>query len=197
MSTSTSDGEAATTAPESAARPSNFVRDIVLDDLKTNKYQGRVHTRFPPEPNGYLHIGHAKSICLNFGLAKEFGGETNLRFDDTNPEKEEQEYVDSIIADARWLGADWGDRMFYASDYFDQLYAWAVQLIKDGKAYVDDLKAEEVRQYRGSLTEPGKESPHRNRSVEENLDLFERMRRASFPTARARCAPRSTWPRRT
>ncbi len=181
MSTSTSDGEAATTAPESAARPSNFVRDIVLDDLKTNKYQGRVHTRFPPEPNGYLHIGHAKSICLNFGLAKEFGGETNLRFDDTNPEKEEQEYVDSIIADARWLGADWGNRMFYASDYFDQLHTWAVQLIKAGKAYVDDLPADEVRKYRGSLTEPGKESPYRNRSVEENLDLFERMRQGEFP----------------
>ena len=181
MSTSTSDGEAATTATESAARPSNFVRDIVLEDLKTNKYQGRVHTRFPPEPNGYLHIGHAKSICLNFGLAAEFGGKTNLRFDDTNPEKEEQEYVDSIIADARWLGADWGDRMFYASDYFDQLHGWAVQLIKDGKAYVDDLKAEEVRQYRGSLTEPGKESPYRYRSVEENLDLFERMRQGEFP----------------
>ncbi len=181
MSTSTSDGEAATTATESAARPSNFVRDIVLEDLKTNKYQGRVHTRFPPEPNGYLHIGHAKSICLNFGLAAEFGGKTNLRFDDTNPEKEEQEYVDSIIEDARWLGADWGDRMFYASDYFDQLHAWAVQLIKDGKAYVDDLKAEEVRKYRGSLTEPGKESPYRNRSVEENLDLFERMRQGEFP----------------
>ena len=190
MSTSTSDGEAATTATESAARPSNFVRDIVLEDLKTNKYQGRVHTRFPPEPNGYLHIGHAKSICLNFGLAAEFGGKTNLRFDDTNPEKEEQEYVDSIIEDARWLGADWGDRMFYASDYFDQLHAWAVQLIKDGKAYVDDLKAEEVRQYRGSLTEPGKESPYRNRSIEENLDLFERMRQGEFPdgsrTLRAR-----------
>jgi glutaminyl-tRNA synthetase len=181
MSTSTSDGEAATTATESAARPSNFVRDIVLEDLKTNKYGGRVHTRFPPEPNGYLHIGHAKSICLNFGLAAEFGGKTNLRFDDTNPEKEEQEYVDSIIEDARWLGADWGDRMFYASDYFDQLHGWAVQLIKDGKAYVDDLKAEEVRQYRGSLTEPGKESPYRNRLVEENLDLFERMRQGEFP----------------
>jgi glutaminyl-tRNA synthetase len=181
MSTSTSDGEAATTATASAARPSNFVRDIVLEDLKTNKYQGRVHTRFPPEPNGYLHIGHAKSICLNFGLAAEFGGKTNLRFDDTNPEKEEQEYVDSIIEDARWLGADWGDRMFYASDYFDQLHAWAVQLIKDGKAYVDDLPADEVRKYRGSLTEPGKESPYRNRSVEENLDLFERMRQGEFP----------------
>jgi len=180
MSTSTRDEEPATTI-DSPARPSNFVRDIVLDDLKTNKYNGRVHTRFPPEPNGYLHIGHAKSICLNFGLAAEFGGKTNLRFDDTNPEKEEQEYVDSIIADARWLGADWGDRMFYASDYFDQLHSWAVQLIKAGKAYVDDLGAEEVRKYRGSLTEPGKKSPYRNRSVEENLDLFERMRQGEFP----------------
>ena len=180
MSTSTRDEEPATTI-DSSARPSNFVRDIVLDDLKTNKYNGRVHTRFPPEPNGYLHIGHAKSICLNFGLAAEFGGKTNLRFDDTNPEKEEQEYVDSIIADARWLGADWGDRMFYASDYFDQLHSWAVQLIKAGKAYVDDLGAEEVRKYRGSLTEPGKQSPYRNRSVEENLDLFERMRQGEFP----------------
>ncbi len=182
MSAPTRDEEIPAAAPhESTDRASNFVRDIVLDDLKTNKYQGRVHTRFPPEPNGYLHIGHAKSICLNFGLAKEFGGLTNLRFDDTNPEKEEQEYVDSIITDARWLGADWGDRMFYASDYFDQLHAWAVQLIKAGKAYVDDLGAEEVRKYRGSLTEPGKESPFRNRSVEENLDLFERMRKGEFP----------------
>jgi glutaminyl-tRNA synthetase len=182
MSTSTRDGEVRSTTPDPpASQPSNFVRDIILEDLKTNKYGGRVHTRFPPEPNGYLHIGHAKSICLNFGLAAEFGGETNLRFDDTNPEKEEQEYVDSIITDARWLGADWGDRMFYASDYFDQLHAWAVQLIKAGKAYVDDLGAEEVRKYRGSLTEPGKESPYRNRSVEENLDLFERMRQGEFP----------------
>ena len=181
MSISTRDEEPAATAADLPARPSNFVRDIILDDLKTNKYNGRVHTRFPPEPNGYLHIGHAKSICLNFGLAAEFSGKTNLRFDDTNPEKEEQEYVDSIIADARWLGADWDDRMFYASDYFDQLHAWAVQLIKAGKAYVDDLGAEEVRQYRGSLTEPGKESPYRNRSVEENLDLFERMRAGEFP----------------
>jgi glutaminyl-tRNA synthetase len=180
MSTSTRDEEPATSA-ESPGRPSNFVRDIILDDLKTNKYTGRVHTRFPPEPNGYLHIGHAKSICLNFGLAAEFGGKTNLRFDDTNPEKEEQEYVDSIITDARWLGANWEDRMFYASDYFDQLHAWAVQLIKAGKAYVDDLGAEEVRKYRGSLTEPGVESPYRNRSVEENLDLFERMRQGEFP----------------
>ncbi|MGA2372124.1 MAG: glutamine--tRNA ligase/YqeY domain fusion protein [Candidatus Korobacteraceae bacterium] len=180
MSTSTPDQEPAATA-DSPARSSNFVRDIILDDLKTNKYNGRVHTRFPPEPNGYLHIGHAKSICLNFGLAAEFGGKTNLRFDDTNPEKEEQEYVDSIIADARWLGADWGGRMFYASDYFDQLHIWAVQLIKAGKAYVDDLGAEEVRKYRGSLTQSGKESPYRNRSVEENLDLFERMRQGEFP----------------
>jgi glutaminyl-tRNA synthetase len=161
--------------------PTNFVRDIIIEDLKTNKYAGRVHTRFPPEPNGYLHIGHAKSICLNFGLAAEFGGKTNLRFDDTNPSKEETEYVDSIIDNVHWLGFDWEDRCFYASDYFDQLYEWAVQLIKAGKAYVCDLTAEEVRQHRGSLTEPGKESPYRNRSVEENLDLFERMRAGEFP----------------
>jgi len=160
---------------------SNFVREIILEDLKTGKYQGRVHTRFPPEPNGYLHIGHAKSICLNFGLAAEFGGKCNLRFDDTNPEKEEQEYVDSIMDTVRWLGFDWEDRMFYASDYFDQLYEWAVQLTKAGKAYVCDLSAEEVRKYRGTLTEPGRESPHRNRSVEENLTLFERMRAGEFP----------------
>jgi glutaminyl-tRNA synthetase len=160
---------------------SNFVREIILEDLKTGKYAGRVHTRFPPEPNGYLHIGHAKSICLNFGLAAEFGGKCNLRFDDTNPEKEEQEYVDSITDTVRWLGFDWEDRMFYASDYFDQLYEWAVQLIKAGKAYVCDLSAEEVRKYRGTLTEPGKESPYRNRSVEENLSLFERMRAGEFP----------------
>jgi glutaminyl-tRNA synthetase len=161
--------------------PTNFVRDIILEDLKTNKYAGRVHTRFPPEPNGYLHIGHAKSICLNFGLAAEFGGKTNLRFDDTNPCKEETEYVDSIIDNVHWLGFDWEDRCFYASDYFDQLYEWAVQLIKAGKAYVCDLTGDEVRQHRGSLTEPGKESPYRNRSVEENLDLFERMRAGEFP----------------
>jgi glutaminyl-tRNA synthetase len=161
--------------------PTNFVRDIILEDLKTNKYGGRVHTRFPPEPNGYLHIGHAKSICLNFGLAAEFGGKTNLRFDDTNPCKEETEYVDSIIDNVHWLGFDWEDRCFYASDYFDQLYEWAVQLIKAGKAYVCDLTAEEVRRHRGSLTEPGQASPYRNRSVEENLDLFERMRAGEFP----------------
>jgi glutaminyl-tRNA synthetase len=163
-----------------AAGPSNFIRDIVLDDLRTNKYQGRVRTRFPPEPNGYLHLGHAKSICLNFGLATEFGGNTNLRFDDTNPSKEETEYVDSILEDVRWLGFSW-DSLHYASDYFPQLYAWAVQLIEAGKAYVDDLNAEEMRKSRGTLTEPGTDSPYRNRSVEENLNLFERMRAGEFP----------------
>jgi len=166
--------------PETPAAPSNFIRDIIVDDLKTNKYDGRVHTRFPPEPNGYLHIGHAKSISLNFGLAAEFGGKCNLRFDDTNPSKEETEYVESIIEDVHWLGGDFGDRMFYASDYFEQLYGWAVQLIKSGKAYVCDLSAQEVREQRGTLTEPGKESPYRNRSVEENLKLFERMRAGEF-----------------
>ncbi len=170
---------ASTTTTETTT--SNFIRDIIIDDLNTGKYQGRVHTRFPPEPNGYLHIGHAKSICLNFGLAAEFGGECNLRFDDTNPEKEETEYVDSIMENIRWLGFDWQNRLFYASDYFEQLYQWAVQLIKAGKAYVCDLSAEEVRQYRGTLTEPGKESPYRNRSAEENLELFERMRAGEFP----------------
>jgi glutaminyl-tRNA synthetase len=160
---------------------SNFIRDIILEDLKTGKFAGRVHTRFPPEPNGYLHIGHAKSICLNFGLAAEFGGKCNLRFDDTNPSKEDTEYVDSIMDTVRWLGFDWEDRLFYASDYFDQLYEWAVQLTKAGKAYVCDLSADEVRKYRGTLTEPGKESPYRNRSVEENLALLERMRAGEFP----------------
>src|ERR1017187_7339962 len=157
------------TTPDTA--PSNFVRDTVIEDLKTNKYGGRVHTRFPPEPNGYLHIGHAKSINLNFGLATEFGGKCNLRFDDTNPEKEETEYVDSIVEDVRWLGGDWEDRLFYASDYFDQLYAWALQLIRAGKAFVCDLSGDEVRKQRGTLTEPGLESPYRNRTVEESLDL--------------------------
>jgi glutaminyl-tRNA synthetase len=161
-------------------RPSNFIRDIILDDLNTNKYGGRVQTRFPPEPNGYLHIGHAKAICLDFGLAAEFGGQTNLRFDDTNPEKEETEYVDSIQEDVKWLGFHW-DGLHYASDYFDQLHEWAVQLIKAGKAYVDDLSADEIRKHRGTLTEPGKDSPFRNRSVEENLTLFERMRAGEFP----------------
>ena len=167
--------------PAKPAGPSNFIRDIMVEDLKTNKFGGRVHTRFPPEPNGYLHIGHAKSIWLNFGLAREFGGKTNLRFDDTNPEKEEQEYVDSIMDTVRWLGYDWEDRCFYASDYFGQLYHWAVQLIQSGKAFVCDLTAEEVRSYRGTLTEPGKESPYRNRSIEENLDLFARMKAGEFP----------------
>jgi len=161
--------------------PSNFIREIILEDLKTNKYGGRVHTRFPPEPNGYLNIGHAKSIGINFGFATEFDGKCNLRFDDTNPSKEETEYVDSIIKDVKWLGGDWEDRLFYASDYFDQLYAWAVQLIKSGNAYVCDLTADQVREYRGSLTEPGKESPWRNRSIAENVDLFERMRAGEFP----------------
>ena len=165
---------------EPAPGPSNFIRDTILEDLKTNKFGGRVQTRFPPEPNGYLHVGHAKSIHLNFGLAEEFGGKCNLRFDDTNPSKEEMEYVDSIIEDVRWLGGDWEDRLFYASDYFGQLYEWAVQLIKAGKAYVCDLTAEQVRQTRGTLTEPGQESPYRNRSVEENLELFERMRAGEF-----------------
>ena len=160
--------------------PSNFVRDIILEDLKTNKHNGRVQTRFPPEPNGYLHIGHAKAICIDFGLADEFGGHTNLRFDDTNPEKEETEYVESIKADVNWLGFQW-DGLFYASDYFDQLYEWAIKLTRDGKAYVDDLTAEEIRKHRGTLTEPGKDSPYRNRSAEENLNLFERMRAGEFP----------------
>jgi glutaminyl-tRNA synthetase len=179
MTISNHDAEAS--APPQADRPSNFIRDIILEDLKTNKFGGRVQTRFPPEPNGYLHIGHAKSICLNFGLAAEFGGKTNLRFDDTNPEKEEQEYVDSIITDVRWLGFDWENRLFYASDYFDQLHQWAVQLINAGKAYICDLSAEEVRQYRGTLNEPGKESPYRSRSVKENLELFAKMRAGEFP----------------
>jgi glutaminyl-tRNA synthetase len=173
--------DAATVSAESAPRPSNFIREMFIEDLRTRKYgDAVVQTRFPPEPNGYLHIGHAKAICLDFGLADEFGGKTNLRFDDTNPEKEEQEYVDSIQEDVRWLGFEW-ERLCYASDYFDQLFEWAVQLIKDGKAYVDDLTADEIREYRGTLTEPGKDSPYRNRSIEENLDLFERMRQGEFP----------------
>lgn len=159
----------------------NFIRDIITEDNITGKYGRRVHTRFPPEPNGYLHIGHAKSICLNYGLAQEFGGKFNLRFDDTNPTKEEQEYVDSIIEDIRWLGADWEDRLFYASDYFEQLYQWAAELILKGKAYVDDSSVEEIRQMRGTLTQPGQESPYRHRSVQENFDLFQRMREGEFP----------------
>ncbi len=168
--------------PESNAEDRlDFVRQIVADDLKTNKWGGRVATRFPPEPNGYLHIGHAKSICLNFGIAAEFGGTCNLRFDDTNPEKEEEEYVNSIIADVRWLGWDWQDRLYFASDYFKQMYDYAIELIKKGKAYVCEQIADEVREYRGTLTEPGKDSPYRNRSIEENLELFKRMKNGEFP----------------
>lgn len=160
---------------------SNFIRDIVKDDLATNKWDGRVVTRFPPEPNGYLHIGHAKSICLNFGIAAEHGGTTHLRFDDTNPSKEDVEYTDAIKRDVRWLGFDWGDKLFHASDYFGQFYDFAVKLISDGKAYVDDLSADEIREHRGTLKDPGRESPHRNRPVAENLDLFRRMRAGEFP----------------
>lgn len=160
--------------------PSNFIRNIIQEDKKSNKWGGRVITRFPPEPNGYLHIGHAKSISLNFGMAAEFGGKCNLRFDDTNPLKEEVEYVESIKEDVRWLGFDWENREFYASDYFHQLYGFAVQLIEQGDAYVDSLSPEEIREHRGTLTEPGKESPYRDRSVTENLDLFERMRAGEF-----------------
>jgi glutaminyl-tRNA synthetase len=181
MNPTNPDTEADTKLPtEAAVSPSNFIRDIILDDLKTNKYGGRVQTRFPPEPNGYLHLGHAKSICLNFGLAAEFGGKTNLRFDDTNPSKEETEYVDSIMEDVKWLGFAW-DSLHYASDYFDKLYEWGIQLIKADKAYVDDLTADEIRKSRGTLTEPGKDSPYRNRPVEESLNLFERMRAGEFP----------------
>ncbi len=172
----TEDAAKATVTP-----PPNFIREIIGKDLKEGKNEGRVHTRFPPEPNGYLHIGHAKSICLNFGLAAEYGGLCNLRFDDTNPSKEEVEYVDSIMEDVRWLGFDWEERLYYASDYFETLYEYAMQLIKKGKAYVCDLSAEEIREYRGTLTQPGKDSPYRDRSVEENLDLFERMRKGEFP----------------
>lgn len=165
----------------SNSEPSNFIRSIINDDLKNNKNDGRVHTRFPPEPNGYLHVGHAKSICLNFGIAKDYeGGICNLRFDDTNPDKENVEYSDAIQADVKWLGFDWEDRLYFSSSYFEQLFEFAKQLIRDGKAYVDHLTADEIREYRGTLTEPGKPSPHRDRSVEENLDLFDRMRAGEF-----------------
>ena len=160
--------------------PSHFIRNIVAEDVKRGKNQARVYTRFPPEPNGYLHIGHAKSICLNFGLAAEFGGRCNLRFDDTNPSKEDVEYVEAIKEDVRWLGFDWGDREFYASDYFEQLYQFAIRLVEAGKAFVCDLNADQLREYRGTLTEPGKNSPFRGRSVEENLDLLRRMRSGEF-----------------
>lgn len=168
------------TIPERNSEAKNFIREIIEEDLRTNKYGGRVHTRFPPEPNGYLHIGHAKAICLNFGIAKDYNGFCNLRFDDTNPEAESEEYEESIKEDVHWLGFDWEDRLYHASDYFEQLYEYALQLIKMGKAYVCDLSEEEIRKYRGTIKEPGKESPYRNRSIEENLDLFQRMRNGEF-----------------
>jgi glutaminyl-tRNA synthetase len=166
---------------EAREKPSNFIRDIVTEHDASGRFGGKVVTRFPPEPNGYLHIGHAKAICIDFGIAQEFGGRCHLRFDDTNPTKESQEYVDAIMGDVRWLGFDWGAHLYHASDYFEQLYEWAVQLIKAGRAYVDDLTADQMREHRGTLTEAGRESPCRDRSVEENLDLFERMRAGEFP----------------
>ncbi|MDQ7026914.1 MAG: glutamine--tRNA ligase/YqeY domain fusion protein [Anaerolineae bacterium] len=164
---------------------SNFIRDIIDEHNKSGRFEGRVHTRFPPEPNGYLHIGHAASICLNFGIAEAYGGLCNLRFDDTNPAKEEQEYIDAITHDVKWLGYDWGDRLYFASDYFDELYEMAQQLIREGKAYVDELSPEEMREYRGTLTKPGKDSPYRNRSAEENLELFEKMKNGGFKAGEA------------
>ena len=180
MGIETESTESSPESREAPGGPSNFIRDIIIEDIKSGKHGGRVQTRFPPEPNGYLHIGHAKAICLDFGLAAEFGGKCNLRFDDTNPSKEETEYVDAIMQDVQWLGFKW-DGLYYASDYFQQLYEWAIQLIKDGKAFVCDLSADEIRDYRGTLTEPGRDSPYRNRSVEENIDLFERMKQGEFP----------------
>ena len=165
---------------EARDRPSSFIREIILEHNASGRFGGKVITRFPPEPNGYLHIGHAKAICIDFGMAQEFGGRCHLRFDDTNPTKESQEYVDAIMADVRWLGFDWGPHLYHASDYFEQLYEWAVKLIRDGKAYVDELTSEEVREHRGTLYEAGRESPYRNRPVDESLDLFERMRRGEF-----------------
>src|SRR5687767_9444997 len=169
--------------PDSNSQPErslDFIRDIITEDLKAGRHGGRVHTRFPPEPNGYLHIGHAKAIAINFGVASDFDGLCNLRFDDTNPAKEDVEYVESIQEDVRWLGFDWRDRMFYASDYFEQMFAYAEQLVRDGKAYVDSLTADEIRQYRGTLTEPGRNSPHRARTVAENLAMFRRMRAGEY-----------------
>lgn len=172
------------TEEEGSRKSLDFIRNVVTEDLK-NKKHDIIHTRFPPEPNGYLHIGHAKSICLNFGIAKEFAGLCNLRMDDTNPSKEDDEYVQSIQEDVRWLGFDWEDRLYYASDYYDQLYQYALQLIKIGKAYVCHLSPDEIREYRGTLTEPGKESPYRNRTVEENLEMFEKMRLGEFEEGKA------------
>jgi glutaminyl-tRNA synthetase len=169
-----------TDTPGGERERADFIREIVAEDLRSGKHR-TVVTRFPPEPNGYLHVGHAKSICLNFGIAQEFGGRCHLRFDDTNPTKEEQEYIDAIEADVRWLGFDWGEHLYHASDYFEQLYAWAAHLVRTGKAYVDDLSADEIREHRGTLTAPGRDSPYRHRSFEENLDLFERMRKGEFP----------------
>ncbi len=184
------DSNPPTTDPAANAAPSHFIHQAIEEHNQTGRFGGQVHTRFPPEPNGYLHIGHAKAILINYGTAQKYGGKFNLRFDDTNPAKEEQEYIDGIIRDMTWLGVDWEDRLFYASDYFEQLYQWAVQLIKAGKAYVDHLTAEEMREYRGTLTEPGKNSPYRDRSVEENLDLFEEMRNGEF--AEGECVLRAT-----
>ncbi|MBN1113917.1 MAG: glutamine--tRNA ligase, partial [Oligoflexia bacterium] len=167
--------------PSEDKTPANFIRNIIDKDIETGKNNGDVVTRFPPEPNGYLHIGHAKSICLNFGIARDYGGRCNLRFDDTNPVKEDIEYINSIIKDINWLGFDWGDNLFYASDYFDRLYNYAVELIKKGLAYVCSLDPDQIREYRGTLTEPGKNSPHRARTVEENLELFEKMKNGEFP----------------
>jgi len=177
----TDEGGSDDTRKGDPAAPSDFIRAIVAEDVKAGRNNGRVHTRFPPEPNGYLHIGHAKAICIDFGIAADFDGLCNLRFDDTNPTKEEAEYVEAIQEDIRWLGFDWEDRLFYASDYFERMYEYAVQLIQQGKAYVDDLGPEEIREHRGTLTRPGRNSPHRERSVEENLDLFARMRAGEFP----------------
>src|SRR5262245_31813264 len=161
-------------------KPSNFIRDIILEHNRSGRFGGKVVTRFPPEPNGYLHIGHAKAISVDFGIAREFGGRCHLRFDDTNPTKESQEYVDAIMRDIRWLGYDWGTHLYHASDYFEQLYRWAEHLIQNGNAYVDDLSADEIREHRGTLTEPGRPSPHRERPVAENLELFRRMRKGEF-----------------
>ena len=182
-----------TTESAAAEERRDFIRDIITSDLASGKYK-EIVTRFPPEPNGYLHIGHAKSIALNFGIAQEFPGHCNLRFDDTNPAREEQEYIDSIQADVKWLGFDWAGEPFYASDYFDRLYEWAEGLIQSGLAYVDDQNQHDIRANRGTLTEPGKNSPFRDRTVEENLDLFRRMKAGEHRAVRACCAPRSVWP---